>query len=204
MVTQSRKPRSAYTPTQWKIIIEDFEKSGLTKGEFCHQRSLTPSVFARWKKKLLSPHGFQKRGRHVYTLEQQKDFIEDWRRSGLSKYAYCVWKNLTPSVFNGWVKEFGSLDPSPQVHNEESEAIPSVTVTTPELTSPPKPNPTAFFQENFVPLSLNPAPPKDPSTSNQKIEVVFAQGHRLSLQGSFDLGLLGSWLAPLLTKENEK
>jgi hypothetical protein len=107
----------------------------------------------------------------------------------------------TPSVFNGWVKKFASLDSSPQTHNEESEAISSVMA--PEST-PTSDNPTAFFQEHFVPLSLNPTAPNDPSSSNQKIEVVFAQGHRISLQGSFDLELLGSWLTPLLTNENKK
>ena len=38
-------------------------------------------------------------------------------------------------------------------------------------------------------------------TSNQKIEIVFAQGHRLCLQGSFDWDELRSWLTPLLIGE---
>ncbi|MBA3814709.1 MAG: hypothetical protein H0X26_09585 [Alphaproteobacteria bacterium] len=37
--------------------------------------------------------------------------------------------------------------------------------------------------------------------SNQKIEITFAQGHRLCLEGSFDWNELRTWLTPLLTGE---
>ena len=53
------------------------------------------------------------------------------------------------------------------------------------------------LQEPFIfPQSF---PPIDSCASNQKIEIVFAQGHRLCLQGSFDWEELRSWLVPLLT-----
>lgn len=41
----------------------------------------------------------------------------------------------------------------------------------------------------------------DSVLSNQKIEIVFAQGHRLCLEGSFDLESLKSLLTPLLAQE---
>ena len=59
--------------------------------------------------------------------------------------------------------------------------------------------PTISLQEPFS-FSQSPTPINS-FGSNQNIEIVFAQGHRLCLQGSFDWETLSSWLTPLLTLE---
>ena len=74
------------------------------------------------------------------------------------------------------------FQPSPLSHDE---------------TDPPDAIP---LQEPF--FFSQPSPPIDSFVSNQKIEIVFAQGHRLCLQGSFDWEVLRSWLVPLLVRED--
>ena len=58
-------------------------------------------------------------------------------------------------------------------------------------------NPVQEFIQFPQSLPLLPA-----EASNQRIEIVFAQGHRLCLQGSFDLDSLKTLLTPLLAKNN--
>ncbi len=71
--------------------------------------------------------------------------------------------------------------------------FPSSLVNKPELPA------HLSLQEAFS--SLNSATDLSPFPENQKIEIVFAQGHRLCLQGSFDWETLSIWLTPLLTEK---
>ncbi len=43
--TQSRRYR---TRDEWRAIIDDFNRSGLTKKQFCEQRGLRLSSFSNW------------------------------------------------------------------------------------------------------------------------------------------------------------
>jgi len=43
-----RKPRR--TREQWRAIIRDYEASGRSPREYCHERGLTFSVFSNWNR----------------------------------------------------------------------------------------------------------------------------------------------------------
>ncbi|MBA3814838.1 MAG: hypothetical protein H0X26_10250 [Alphaproteobacteria bacterium] len=63
---------------------------------------------------------------------------------------------------------------------------------------------TEFHPLTPSPETLNPPSPFfacDLFPSHQKIEITFAQGHRLCLEGSFDWNKLRTWLTPLLILE---
>lgn len=61
------------------------------------------------------------------------------------------------------------------------------------------------LKELFISLTVAPSKaPLDTSFSNQKKEIIFAQGHRLCLEGPFDWKELELWLTPLLTKQDEE
>jgi hypothetical protein len=65
-------------------------------------------------------------------------------------------------------------------------------------------NPAPSLKDLFIPFTRDSATSINSSPSNQKIEVVFAQGHRLCLHGPFDWEKLSSWLTPLLTKQDQE
>jgi transposase-like protein len=102
-----RKP-CYHTATQWKEFIDDWKQSGLSQGNYCRQKNLTESSFIDWRKKFENPElaklaSLQERTR--YTFEQWKEFIDDWKQSGLSKDAYCLQKNLALTTFFNWSKK---------------------------------------------------------------------------------------------------
>jgi len=189
------KAHRTYSFEEWKELIAAWEKGDLSKPEFCEQQGITLSAFYYWENIVKIPNSLQsqERGRRMYTLEEQKSHVDDWRKSGLSKSVYSVQKNLIVSTLDKWIRKFNLLEPVPK------SIMPSPAMTL-EPTKDPKENSTAFFQEHFVPVSLDSGSSNTPSFNNQRVEVTFADGHRLCLQGAFDLELLGSWLTPLLTK----
>ncbi len=189
------KTHRTYSFEEWKELIAAWEKGDLSKPEFCEQHGTTLSAFYYWESIVKIPNSLQsqERGRRMYTLEEQKSHVDDWRKSGLSKRDYSVQKNLVASTLEKWIRKFNLLDPVPK------STMPSPVMTL-ESIKDPKENSTAFFQEHFVPVSLDSASPVSPSFNNQRIEVTFADGHHLCFHGPFDLELLGSWLTPLLTK----
>ncbi|MCI5055336.1 MAG: transposase [Flavobacteriales bacterium] len=97
-----------YTAAQWKEFIDDWKQSGLSQEKYCRQKGLTYSAFFNWSKKLEDPEvaklaSLQDRTR--YTFEQWKGFVEEWKKSGLSRKAYCRQKGLTSSALFNWSKK---------------------------------------------------------------------------------------------------
>lgn len=110
-LVQEKKHRSPryYTLAQWKEIIDDWRKSGLSQDAYCLQKDLAPTTFFTWAKKLEDPElakGASLQERPRYTLEQWKEFVEEWKESGLSRDAYCRKKDLAPTTFFNWSKKF--------------------------------------------------------------------------------------------------
>lgn len=121
-----------------------------------------------------------------HSFEQWKEIIEDWGKSGLSIHAYCVQKGLVETSFYSWKKK---LIQSPS----SSQAFP-------DIKKGFEASPNFPLKDFFIPITGGEEAPISPSSSNQKIEVVFAQGHRLCLEGPFDWAIISLWLAPLLEK----
>ena len=137
--------------------------------------------------------------RSSHTPEQWEKIINDCLKNGLSEAALGKQKELTPADFVPYKKRGMHSDSvQPQSKEDTAEQI----ATTLEMSADSKDNSDDFLQDNFVPLSIDPASLNNASPTNQKIEVVFAQGHRLCLDGPFDLELLGAWLTPLLTTQD--
>ena len=104
-----RSPRF-YTPEQWKDFIDKWENSGLSQSNFCRQHELTHSAFLRWRNKITGlkselVHKKKYRKPRYYTIAQWKEFIDDWKQSGLSREVYCRQKGLTYSAFFSWSKK---------------------------------------------------------------------------------------------------
>ena len=197
MAKHSQRPLRAYSFEKWKEILDAWTHSDLSRSEFCKQQELTRSSFDFWERRVAFPESFQTKARVKYTPEQRQNLIEGWKESSLSRHAYCVQKNITPSAFNKWISNPELQESLPT--SKDDNVTPSSFVSS-DFPEGGKESSTAFFQEHFVSVPLDPSTTNHSSCSNQKIEVVFAEGHRLCLQGPFDLELLGSWLAPLLSK----
>ena len=205
-MTSSSTDRQAYTPEQWKNIFKEWEQSGLSKVEFCNLKNITPSVFYKWLHKLKYPESFQHesnfqnqedisseiglsssqnkkkpRPRRFYTPEQWKDIFKEWEQSGLGRDSFCLQRNLTPSVFTRWRKKL--------MLSGDSKKLKASSATPPPKTS---------IQDRFIPVTLSPS--SFSNTSSPKMEIVFANGHRLYLQGPFDWHALSTWLNPLLVR----
>ena len=116
-----------------------------------------------------------------YTPEQWKKFIEEWKQSGMGQKPFCKQKGLTSSAFHRWK----------QILDSSGDEIKNKKPATQQST-PPKPS----FQNQFIPVTVTSSPISNPSSP--KMEIVFANGHRLYLQGPFDWQALSSWLSPLL------
>ena len=42
----------------------------------------------------------------LFTEEEKKDYLNDWKESGLSRAEYCRDRCLSPSTFQGWVRKY--------------------------------------------------------------------------------------------------
>lgn len=177
-----------YTFKEWQKIIKRWKKSGLSIKSYCKKKKLKYGTFRYWKKRLESPKPANFRQRTTYPREQWKEIIEDWQGSGYSQLAYCMQKKLSPSTFHNWYKKIVR----PSLASQEPADLAQ------ELGLP-------SLKDLFVPLTVTPSEVSlDSSLPTQKMEVVFAQGHRLSLEGPFDWEELNTWLTPLLTKRDEE
>jgi hypothetical protein len=116
--------------------------------------------------------GIRARRRPSYSREHWQGVIEHWRASGLSKKAYCRQQEITPSVFARWYRRITSC-------NEEraEEQRPGT--------------------DAFMPIYVTAEPQASVAPACQ-LEIILAQGHRLSVQGIVDWTALGTFLAPLL------
>jgi len=269
MKKSPRTPRF-YSPEQWKEILEDWQKSGLSLKRYCEQRDIIHSAFSRWRNKLLSsgpeslalPKKNQPQPPRFHTPEQWKEFIEEWQKGELSVAAYCSAKGLSRSSFQKWQEKlFGSPSSQntsaittespprsmrvyPLKHWEkiikawQASGLPErifcfqkdlscatfrnwkKKILNPQNSSQAsldikgisafhnKPKPT--LEDYFIPATIMDRESPDSSSldqqslSQQKIEVIFAQGHRLHVYGSVDWNGLHSWLTPLLLSSDRK
>ncbi|MBX9621524.1 MAG: hypothetical protein K2X28_05815 [Alphaproteobacteria bacterium] len=133
MTRKPPRPPRFYTPEEWKEFINKWQNSGLPQKDFCRQYELTYSAFCRWQNKIKhltferslpkvsSTTSFDSLSRttekselvqkkkyrkpRYYTIAQWKEFIDDWKQSGLSRDVYCRQKGLTYSAFFSWSKK---------------------------------------------------------------------------------------------------
>ena len=46
------------TPEQWQELFSDYQASGLTQAEFCHQQRLCPKYFSKRRQQFISKLDF--------------------------------------------------------------------------------------------------------------------------------------------------
>lgn len=181
--------RASFSPEQWKEFINGWQRGRLPGTVYCEQKNLNYGSFCRWKKHFISLDPTYRSQTQKYTLDQWREILSDWKKSGMSANAYCVRKRLSKTSFYKWQKRIeGSL-------SSQSSTSP------PKESSPKLDN---LLQSFFVPVTENAGIPIAPAGVSQKLEVVFAQGHRLCLNGPFDWEKLSSWLTPLLTDPRQE
>lgn len=129
------------------------------------------------------------RKKTAYTVEQWKEIIADWEKSEVSMNAYCIRNKLCPISFCRWKKKIQQSLPSQLPFNPDK--------------APPV-NLEDLLQDFFVPVTENVNVPPTSFLGSQKLEIMFAQGHRFYLNGHFDWEKLSSWLTPLLTDPSKK
>lgn len=125
------------------------------------------------------------REKREYTIEQWKEIIADWEKSGVSMNAYCIRNNLGLTNFCRWKKKIQQSLPS------NSDKEPPVKLED-------------LLQDFFVPVTKTEDVPPTSFLGSQKLEIMFAQGHRFCLNGPFDWEKLSSWLTPLLTDPSKE
>jgi hypothetical protein len=111
-----------------------------------------------------------------YSAKQWMKILKDWEKSGLSRGAYCNKKRLSCNTFRKWEKKL----------KEKREGESPVSL-----------------KDLFIPITIDPNTLFNPPFNKQKIEITFAQGHQLCLNGPFDWESIHSWLTPLLKKKTD-
>lgn len=129
------------------------------------------------------------REKRKYTVEQWKEIITDWEKSGVSMNAYCIRNRLHSTNFCRWKKKIQQSLSSQLSPNSDKE---------------PPVNLENLLQDFFVAVPENADVPPPSFFGTQKLEIMFAQGHRFCLNGPFDWEKLSSWLTPLLTDQNQE
>lgn len=95
-----KSPNTRYKSVEeWKAILEDCKKSDLSQRAYCLEKKITPSVFARWKKRL-TPFDIGKRSSRA--TEKWQAIFEDYQKSGLTDKAYCLENNICRGLFANW------------------------------------------------------------------------------------------------------
>ena len=160
---------------RWKQAIEDWEKSGLSKMAYCQEKELSSYLFSKWHKRLNPSPLPQKTAR-----EKWIEIINDWKKSGLKGGNYCRKKKLDSSTFYEWEKKLRSYkEPVSHVDSEKGETH-------------------SKSQESFISLRSALADSVEPFHPTQKIELILPQGHRLTLEGTFNREKLNLWITSLL------
>ena len=106
------KTTGNHTLEEWNKIIEDWEKSGLSKGTYCKEKKIKPPTFYYWKNKV--DLTFRKES-YMETFKEWELIIEDWKKSGLHKNAYCKEKNIQYGAFYAWEKKVDPLPSAKQI-----------------------------------------------------------------------------------------
>jgi hypothetical protein len=163
---------------RWKHAIEDWEKSGLSKKAYCQENELELYLFTKWHKRLKPDPLPQKTAR-----EKWVEIIHDWKKSGLKGGKYCREQQLDSSIFYEWrnkLRPYKEL--SSHVDSEKGEA-------------------QSKSQEPFMSLRSALADSVEPFFLTQKIDLMLPQGHRLTLEGSFNREKLNLWVTSLLQEK---
>ena len=127
----------------WKSIIADWERSGLPKALYCHEKGLSDKLFYEWGKKINPPlFTLNKR-----PLEEKRALINGWKKSGLTRHAYCRKKGFDYSLFCKWEKV---IDPASRLILNPLEEW-KETVADWERSGLAK---AAYCREKHIPLSV--------------------------------------------------
>ncbi len=219
-----------YNLEEWEKIIEDWEKSGLTKHDYCKKQKLVYQTFCNWERKISpsTPLSYQN------LKERWEKIIKNWEKSGLNQHAYCSAKGLNYPVFMHWEKKL-----NPHIFRKTKD-IKAVERWTPLVADWEKSGLTkgAYCKKHrlaqsdlcrWVKLLDSPKAlemstdviekPKsedlqepmafsffkkdnsiDSSTLVQRMDVRLSQGEHFCLEGPFDWPKLMTWLTPLLTR----
>ncbi len=186
------KPPRIYTFDQWQKIIQDWKKSGLTKQAYCSLNDVVTTTFHKWEKILadpeLSKRAYDRAKAEVgrrYTLEQWKDFIKEWKKSGLSRDAFSREKGLASTTLYSWIQKVDTLE---RLQNQKS------------ISSYQPAQSKSSIQDLFIPVTLKQDSINASSSKDfLKVELTLSQGHRLSIQGAAWDDVI-SLLTPLLTQ----
>jgi hypothetical protein len=100
------------TPEMWEELIEEWEKSGLQKIVYCKEKNISKTNFRFWMQRLRSSLiGKQSRD----AIKKWEAIIEDWKKSGLNKHAYCLQNELSHSFYR-WEKKLNPSAPREDLH----------------------------------------------------------------------------------------
>ncbi|MBA3814707.1 MAG: hypothetical protein H0X26_09575 [Alphaproteobacteria bacterium] len=221
-----------YSPEEWKEIIDDWEKSNLSKNAYCKLKRIPYSSFCTWHTKLYPSNSLSRKE----VSERWKKIVRNWEKSGLSKSAYCRAKGLHTAIFCVQEKKFNPHILRKTSHMEAAERwapivedwkkgglskfiycrkhkltysifckwVKNSEETLPQLHSAPiQDPPRETTSQTHIGFCLpSSALLKGTLPVNQKMEVFLSQGEHVFLKGPFDWEMLSSWLTPLLTREN--
>lgn len=87
------------TSEEWKEVIKDWEKSGLSKKAYCVEKQMNAANFHVWVKRLY-PSLVNEHFREI--SRKWESILTDWEKSGLGTYTYCNVKNIEPRTFYRW------------------------------------------------------------------------------------------------------
>src|SRR3990167_2416015 len=146
-----------YSIEEWKEIIRDWEKSGLSKHAYCKSNGLSIRMFYL-REKQLNPH-LPRKTSHMKAVERWAVIVEDWQKSGLSKFAYCNKHRLVPSNLYQWTKNLAPSAP-PQLAQDLMKEPPI----------------EASSQDHTSSHCLSSVIPDEYSSANQRIQITFAHG----------------------------
>lgn len=165
---------------RWNQLIKNWEKSGLSKHAYCQSKGLNSHMFYLREKELNSH--LSRKTSHMEAVERWTPIVEDWKRSGLNKFAYCKKYGLASSSFHKWTTILASSEPSQSQINLMKE--PPIEISS---------------QTQIGSHCRSSGITNEASPANQRIQVTFAHGQYFRLKGPFDWPKLMAWLTPLLT-----
>lgn len=94
----------SYRFEEWEEIIEDWEKSNLSKNAYCKLKKIPYSSFRTWYLKVRPSNPLS----CEELKERWKKIVRNWEQSGLSKSAYCKEKRLHIPTFCKQEREINS------------------------------------------------------------------------------------------------
>lgn len=107
-----RKPRNRPRPLEeWKEIIEDWERSGLSSHVYCKEKKISFATFSRGKSRV--DQAFRKES-YLKTSHEWDLIIQEWEKSGLASKRYCDEKKLNYFTFRAWEKKLSSASQTEQ------------------------------------------------------------------------------------------